>query len=325
MKKINLFMIAFLSNIFEMIIHKFGIIGFEEPPTDNIELVLNDNTKFTISKADILKAVDSKTFAIKDDNIMIFTKPDFETRTKNIELEHTGLGKKAGREVLAKEIRDYAKEKYGLSVDAHEDKDYKSLLEKLTAKTIKDANLPIDKKVQEHEKTIGELRGNLTQLQADNEQLKSEKEQIANDFKQKEYQLEINNTLNLLVPEKAITDTMTRKDVIALFRANGYDAKMIDGKICAIDYNKNPEGEVVKHPVTLEPEPLGKILNAFVDAKKLIPMGAGRGAGDDIGSETAGTYEAFEKLMATKNIFPGSEKFNTEMKAHIKKNGAFAK
>ena len=118
---------------------------------------------------------------------------------------------------------------------------------------------------------------------------------------------------------------MTRKDVIALFRANGYDAKMIDGKICAIDYNKNPEGEVVKHPVTLEPEPLGKILNAFVDAKKLIPMGAGRGAGDDIGSETAGTYEAFEKLMATKNIFPGSEKFNTEMKAHIKKNGAFAK
>ena len=258
MKKINLFMIAFLSNIFEMIIHKFGIIGFEEPPTDNIELVLNDNTKFTISKADILKAVDSKTFAIKDDNIMIFTKPDFETRTKNIELEHTGLGKKAGREVLAKEIRDYAKEKYGLSVDAHEDKDYKSLLEKLTAKTIKDANLPIDKKVQEHEKTIGELRGNLTQLQADNEQLKSEKEQIANDFKQKEYQLEINNTLNLLVPEKAITDTMTRKDVIALFRANGYDAKMIDGKICAIDYNKNPEGEVVKHPVTLEPEPLGK-------------------------------------------------------------------
>ena len=162
-------------------------------------------------------------------------------------------------------------------------------------------------------------------LKADNEQLKSEKEQIANDFKQKEYQLEINNTLNLLVPEKAITDTMTRKDVIALFRANGYDAKMIDGKICAIDYNKNPEGEVVKHPVTLEPEPLGKILNAFVDAKKLIPMGAGRGAGDDIGSETAGTYEAFEKLMATKNIFPGSEKFNTEMKAHIKKNGAFAK
>ena len=309
-------LISLITVIFEFLLNRFGLIQFEGEP-ENIEISVNEQ-KFTVPKADFLKAAEAKKIAIKDEKLLIFAKKDYDLRTANLESTKYNEGKKAGSEITAKEIRDYAKEKYNLDIDAHEDKDYKNLLEKMEAKIIIDAKIPVDKKVQEHEKTIGELRGNLTKLQGENEQLKSEKEQIANDYIQKEHQLEINNTLNLLVPEKAVTETQTRRDVIALFRANGYDAKMIDGKIVAVNYNKDPKGEVVKHPITLEPEPLQKVLTDFVTAKKLIIVEGGRGNGDNTGNDTAGTWDAFIKEMADKGIQTGSEKFAKEQQLRIK-------
>lgn len=303
-----------LANIFEWIGKKCGIIQFiSDPPIDNnIEISVNENS-FMVSKVDFAKAIEQKKLNIKDENYLVFTKSDYETRQKNLEAGKYNEGKKTGSEMTTKEIRDYAKEKYGLEIDAHEDKDYKKLLEKITTKIAKDSSVPVDKKVQEHEKTIGSLRENLTSLQTENEKLKNEKEQIANDFQQKKYQLEVDNALNLLVPEKAVTETLTRKDIIALFRVNGYDAKMVDGKIVPVQ-----DGEVVKHDITLEPEPLQKVLMDFVNNKKLIAVEGGRGAGDNIGSDNAGTWETFVREMTAKGITQGSEKFQNEQNLRIK-------
>lgn len=298
--------ISFINRaILEVFLNRLGVIQHDAAP-ENIEIVIND-TKVSISKEDFAKAIETKSLAIKDENLMVFNKPDYETRTKNIETQKYNEGKTAGVEMTAKEI----KKKYAL--EDIEGKDLGVLFETYADRKIKAANIPADKKVIEHEKTISELQDNLKKLTTDNETLISEKEQIANDFKQKEYQLQIDNTLNLLVPEASVTETLTRKDIIALFRSNGFDAKMVDGKIVAVKDN-----EVVKHSVTLEPLSLKDVLTKFVNDKKLIPTEGGRGAGDNTGGDTAGSWEAFVKEMEAKGINQGSAKFQEEQSKRIK-------
>jgi hypothetical protein len=313
MKKLYIF--ALMSIVFEYILSKMGFIQFIDEPQD-IEVSVNDNT-FKISAADFAKAVELKKLQIKDESTIIFKKDDYELRTKNQDAAKYEEGKKAQAGMTAKEIRDYAAEKYQIEVDAHEDKDYKKLLEKITKKIAADAKIPESQKLTEYEKTVAQLRENLTK--SEEKALLAEKRvlEVETGFKQKEHQLEVNNTLNLTVPETAISDTMTRRNFIAIWRSEGFDAKMIEGKIVAVDYNKKADGEIVKNPVTLEALPLKEVLAKFADEKKMTAKSEGRGAGDATGG-TAGTWEAFVKEMADKGVKTGSEAFQKEQNMRIK-------
>jgi hypothetical protein len=296
---------VFLFAIIEFLAGKLRLIQFEGEP-ENITITVND-TKFTVAKTDFAKAVESGSIAIKDENLLLFTKTDHETRTQNLEKEHYGKGKTASLEMKAKEL------KKKLQMEDMDGKDIDAIVEEYTKRQIASAQIPESEKVKEHEKTIAQLRENLTKAEKEKAALLEEKDIIKSDYTKKEQQLLINNSLNLLVPEKAVTETMNRNDIIALFRANGYDAIIKDDKIVP-----TKGGEVVKNTVTLEPMKLQDVLLQFVNKKKLIPQGAGRGAGDEANNAAAGTWDAFVKEMEEKGIKIGSVKFQEEQNKRIK-------
>ena len=299
MKKTIFILFAFLGIFLEKVAGKFGLIHFS-PEGENVKITFNEQT-YEVSKADFAKAVETGTLAVKDDNAMIFTKSDYETRHANLEKEHYGKGKTAGVEMLAKEI----KKKRGLEdVDG---KDIDSLFDIYAERKIKEAKVPESEKVKEHEITIAKLRENLTKKEQRELELTKEVENVKNSYTQKEQQLIINHELSRMVPEKAVSETLSRQDIISLFRGNGYDAKIIDDP-----KNKDKSimvatknGDVVKHDVTLEPLPLEDVLLKFVTDKKLIEVKGGRGEGDAT-KTAANSYEAFEKEMIDKGITPGS-------------------
>jgi len=289
---------VFLTVLFEIILNKLGVIQFEGEP-ENIEIVVNEQT-FKISKADYLKAQDDKKLTIKDENVLFFTKADYDTRTKNLETIKYNEGKTAGVEMLAKDL------KKTFALEDIEGKDLKVIVETYAERKLKDAKLPKDEKIKEHETTITQLRANLTALE-------TEKNTLTETFTKKEQALQINNTLSLLVPEGAVNENITRSDVIALFRANGYDAMIQEGKIIA---TKN--GEVLKNLRTLEPVELKDVMNNFVTEKNLIKKDGGRGEGDHTGEGAAGTWEAFLKEMEKKGVAQGSAEFQKEMQLRLK-------
>lgn len=313
MKKLYIF--AFMSVVFEFILNKMGFIQFTSEPED-IEINVNDNV-FKVSAADFAKAVEQKKLQIKDEKIVLFKKDEYELRQKNFGGEKYNDGKIAGEGMTRKEIRDYAAETFKIEVDPHEDKDYKSLLKKVVDKISKDAKIPESQKLIEYEKIVGQLRENITK--SEERALLAEKRvlEVESGFKQKEHQLEVRNILNSTVPETALSETFTRNNFIAIWKSEGFDAKMIDGKIVAVNYNNNPEGEVVKHGVTLEPMPLKEVLEKFAEEKKFNKPTGGRAEGDKV-TNTAGTWDAFVKEMKDKGVNPGSETWQKEQSSRIK-------
>jgi hypothetical protein len=292
------YIFAFLSVVFEFIANKIGMIQFEGEPAE-IEISVNDTT-FKVTQADFAKAIEQKKLLIKDDNTMIFEKPDYETRLKNIEELKYKEGKRAGVEMLAKDL------KKSKGLEDIEGKDIEALFETYAERKIKAAKLPESEKLKDAEKIIGELRTNLNKLETDNKTLIS-------DYTKKEQQFVINNTLAILIPDAAVTPKLSRTDIMALFRANGYDASVMDGKVVA-----TKDGEIIKHGITLEPTPLKDVIYQFVNDKDLIKKEGGRGAGDDTGISGFGTWDAFVKEMVDKGIMMGSQKFQDEQNLRIK-------
>lgn len=255
--------------------------------------------KFNGIELDVPKEVlDKEEYEIKKDDIVIFNKPDFDIRLKNESDSAYVRGKIAGEEMNTKAIRD----KFGVEIDG---KDFDKITEAIKLKILKEANIEPDKAIKEKESIIEQLRANMAKIEA-------EKVAITTQFTEKEKKMRLDSMLFTAIPDKAVSDSLSKNDIGALFRANGFDITENDGKVVAV---KN--GEVIKNPTTLEPLPFNDVVAKFVTDKKLITID-GRGAGDGTGKDTPGSIEAFEKEMEAKGYKYGSNEYFNEMNERIK-------
>lgn len=264
---------------------------------EKVKVVLNGQS-MELDKDIITKGIEKGEVEIKDENILVFAKPDYETRIENLKKEEYKKGRKEGVEIEWKET----KRKLGLEIEG---KNGDEILDAFQKKILADAKIEPSKKIQELEADKIKLQSNLTKLE-------QEKTELSNSFAQKEKESKVNSRLFQIIPDKAVTEHTTRNDISILFKGNGY----------SLDYDGDKEiakfnGEIIKHPVTLEPVPVTDVMAKFVTDKGLIKNEGGRGAGDDTGGSTPGTLEAFTKEMELKGFKVGSEAYAKEMGVRI--------
>ena len=224
--------VLFFLNALEFIGRSFRLLNFL-PDNDKVIITVNDS-KIEVSKEEYSKAIKKGELQIKDENTLVFKKPDYETRLKNIETEHYNNGKTAALEMKGKDL----KKKYNIDIEG---KDIDSIVEAYAESKVKAAKIPESEKLTKYEKDIEQLRSNLAKEQ-------QEKADIQKQYETKEQRMRIDNALLMAIPEKAVNENMTRSDRVALFKNAGYDLAIVDGKT-VVTHN----GEVIKNTITLEP------------------------------------------------------------------------
>ena len=269
---------------------------------ENVKISFNDTT-FEVSKADITKALEAgkdSQITIKSDGHLIFTKEDDEKRIKNLGKPQYEAGKTAALEMKAKEW----KEKHPELKDI-EGKDLDIMIEKFAEAKVSGAKIPANEKITQYEKDLKTLRENL-QKEAE------EKNNLKSSYEKEKQSFQVNQHLFSIIPDEILDETRDRNDVIALFRAKGFDVILSEGK-----FVPTKDGEILKDK-SLEPLKPVDVMNQFATDKKWnIPIG-GTGDKDKTGAPAAGSYEAFVKEMALKDIPEGDERFNREMQSRIK-------
>lgn len=234
--------------------------------------------------------------------IVAMKKADFDLRLKNEKDQEYKKGKTAGEEMLIKEAR----EKHGLTFEG---KTIDNLMDAFQKKVVEDNKIQPDERLKEKDKTIKQLRDNLTKIEQDKLSLQSQ-------FENEKKTIQVQHAIFSAIPDNAITTTIGRNDILALFTANGYSVDVKEGKHVV---SKN--GEELKNPTTLVPMELKDVVNQFVTEKGLITSTAGRGAGDEGGASGGakpGTIEAFDKEMTDKGIKYGEDAYFKEMDSRIK-------
>lgn len=263
----------------------------------DLKIILN-GAEISVPEADVTAAVTAGKLELKNEELILFKKPEFEARIKTESDSGYVRGKIAGEEMLTKEIR----KELGVEVET---KDRKIIFEKYKETILKDAKIEPSKALQEKETMIEQLRGNLAKAE-------EEKTKIQEQFATKEKQLSIDTALFTAIPEKAVSETISKSDIAALFKSNGYSMDIKDGKVVVMNGS-----DIIKNEKTLEPTPLSEIVSSFVVKKGLLKTEGGRGGGNE-GQDKPGSMESFVKEMETKGHKPGSLEFNKEMVARVK-------
>ncbi len=259
-----------------------------------------NGTELEVQDEVIAGAIEKKeTLKIENDKIILFSVDDYNTRIENLKKDEYKKGRKEGVEIEWKET----KRKLGIEIEG---KNGDEILDAFRQKVLTDAKIEPNKKITEQDEMIKQLRANLAKEE-------SEKNELKKSFSQKEKENTINSMIFTAIPEKAISETMTRSDVAVLFKGNGYQLDLEEGKE-VVKFN----GEVLKHTTTLEPLKLSDVMSDFVTKKGLIKSEGGRGAGDDVSKGTPGTLEAFDEEMKAKNILENSPEYVREMNIRIK-------
>lgn len=267
--------------------------------SEKVKVVFNGQS-IELDKETITQGIEKGEVAITDENILLFTKEENEKRLKNVETSSYNKGKKDGVEIEWKET----KRKLGLDIDG---KNGDEIIDAFRVKILADAKIEPSKKIQELEADMAKLKSNLLIAE-------EEKTKLKTSFELKEKEGKINSVIFNSIPEKAINETISRNDISALFKANGYGVDIQDGKEIVL-FN----GEVMKDQKTLEPVAVKPIIEKFVTDKGLLKPTGGAGGGDATpGQHTPGTLEAFNKEMADKDIKFNSPAYIKEMQSRIK-------
>ena len=236
---------------------------------------------------------------ITDETFKVFTVDELTAREKKIESTSYNKGKGDGVEIEAKE----SKRKLGLDIQG---KNFDEIFDAYRTKVLADAKIEPSKKIQELEADKLKLQKNITDLEA-------EKTSLTNSFALKEKESKVNSLLFHAIPEKAVTETLSRNDITALFKANGYGVDIQDGKEVAT-FN----GEVMKNDKTLEPLPVKSVVEKFVTDKKLIKVEGGGGGKDDVSKDKPGTLDAFNKEMEAAGHKYNDDYYIAEQRKRIK-------
>jgi len=257
--------------------------------------------EFEVQDTVIAEAIEKKTaLEIKDAAISVFKTDEYNTRIENIKFETSKQARINQTEVIGKE----RKKRWGIEgIASTKDEEIDNAIRE---KILADAKIEPNQKIKDLEADKIKLQQNLTRLE-------TEKTELSNQFAQKEKEGKINSIIFSAIPEKAVSETLTRNDIVSVFKGNGYQVDIVDEKEVV-----KVNGEVLKHTTTLEPLKLADVMSKFVTDKGFLKQDGGRGAGDSTDKGTPGTLEAFTKEMKAKEIEVGSEAYAKEMGERIK-------
>jgi hypothetical protein len=195
-------------------------------------------------------------------DLVVMTKAEQETRENSLKSTNIGIGK----EIIIKEL----KQKEGLEFEG---KDPEKFITEYKAKILKDANISVDEKVRERDKTIEGLRKNLGERDTEITTLKTKASQAEADSK----------LLGLLPKERA--SILTDQQYLSLIKQE-YELTEHEGKPAVKNLKT---GEIEKDKTTLAPlDPAVVVKGHFEGAKWIATPGAddkktgpgGRGASD---------------------------------------------
>jgi len=247
-----------------------------------------------------LKIETDKEFIVKTDDIITYSKEDFETFKTNHGNAEYKKGKIAGYEMLVKE----AKEKEGIEVDG---KNFDVFSSELKKKVLADAKIEPTKKIMELENDLKTVRTNYTNLEGE-----------FNTFKEgqleKETRLKKDNILSGFIPSEGLK-VGSDITLMALKTKAGIDINFTDDNKSVITVN----GEVVKNPTTLEPvDSKDFIANKLKEMDLISKPNGGAGGSDETGQAKAGSWDSFVIEMKNNDIEQGTDKFSEEMDKRIK-------
>lgn len=247
---------------------------------------------------------EEKDFPIPED-IHAFTQAQLDTRDKNKKDE----GIKVGKELAVKDIKQEA----GLDFEG---KDPKTLIEKLTEKVGKDAATPLDEKLKERDKTIGQLR----------ESIKAKEAEFTNLQQTVQRNTTRTQVLSWTLDKKP--DHFTNDEWVDLIM-NGTEVFEENGQ----QFVKRG-GEVVKDPKEFKPIPAKDYLASYIEERKWGKVvetqdTGGRGGGNKTGGSgnngaVRNMREAQEYLKAN-NIHPNSQQAQEFVSAQSKGKPDFFK
>ena len=184
-------------------------------------------------------------------------------------------GKKAMSEIKAKEF----KEKYSLEIDG---KDLDTVVEAYGKKTVVDAGIEPDKKVQSLTTQIDTLK---TSLATSEGKIKTNE----SEYSQNLFNLEQRNQVVNFLPKETV---ISHEDIIALFFSGHRVTKDEQGRT-AVKKGEN----LLKDQTTGDPLPLKDVVTSFVDERKFAKnggMGGGDGDGGGGGSTKFKNFTDFE-------------------------------
>jgi hypothetical protein len=246
-----------------------------------MEIIINGQG-IAVEKEVLEQAIADGKLDISNEDLVVFAKVDFEKRQKIQFDNEYNKGKKAGIEMTASDI----KEKYGL--ESVEGKDFDKIFEAFKENTLKEAKAEPNAKIKELEEDLSKTRQNLKKELLDKENLKKE-------YETKEKRSKIETGLFGFIPEQAVNEKFNRNDLLALYKANGFDADLSeDGRILAV---KN--GEIMKNEQSLEPLEAKDVLIKFIESKGLITLKDTKDPKDNTPKGTT-SLEKFYKEMEGK-------------------------
>ena len=236
---------------------------------------------------------------IKQEDLIIYKKDDFESFKNNYGTEEYKKGKISGIEMAIKD----AKEKYELDFEG---KNITNFADALKAKIEKDAKIEPTAKNKELLHDLELVRNNLSTLQTDFDKYKS---MVA----EKETRAKKDNELLSLIPANGLK---IGRDITAIILKEkaGIDIDYDESGKSVITKN----GEIVKNKTTLAPVDAIPFITEQLASLDLIQKANGGNGGDDDVPGLKGGYETFVKEMEANGISQGSEKFTIEMNKRIK-------
>lgn len=171
---------------------------------ETIKVMVND-MELSLPQELFTQGIEKKEIVIKNEDLLIFKKDDYETRLKNERDIEYKKGRKDGVEIEWKET----KRKLGLEVEG---KNGDEILSAFKEKILAEHKIEPNKALEENKEIIKQLRANLKKAD-------DEKEQLKNDFTTKQKEAELISFLHSSIPDEAVTNELSRKDIMALFTA----------------------------------------------------------------------------------------------------------
>jgi len=259
----------------------------------NIE-VLEKSLK--LESGTLQKAIDNEeTVDVELQELVVRTKEEDETNLTNIRTELKDEFQTAGLEVAVKAART----EHNLEFEG---KTVNNLLEAFKAKTLKDAEIEPNKRIEELETDIGKVRENLTASELKFTDLTA-------DVAKGKSQTAINSAIMGSI--KGDT-TLSKSQMVTLFNDEHQTERNEDGVLVI---KKN--GEVLKNTTDRSLLTIDQVMTDF--AKPFLKQAAGGGGGgDETGNHKEGTLAAFKAEMKEKNVGPSSNEFQLEMQKRIK-------
>lgn len=251
-----------------------------------------------VPKEEVSKAIETGKVEVQAENLITYSKDDFDTFTSNLSNEEYKKGKTAGEEMLIKT----AKEKNGLDFEG---KSFEKYDEALKNKIISEANIKPNEKITELENKFNTLQESYASL-----------ETTHNEYKQGISEKQTRQKKDAEILKYIPKDVIVESDLalMALKQKAGLDVEFSeDGKPILLINGQKAQDNVMNDVLITQDAVLDKLTALNLIAKKE----GGRGQGDQVQGKK-GSYEAFVKEMEANEVPMNSEKFQSELNKRLK-------